>query len=119
MNKHIKKEEKELHCRRRTRGTKQTTELLGKLLDSMEGAKANDSLGVPLFHHEKMKKVWEVQKRHVKCIQDPPGINLYVQTGTLKKGTVELKTYRSARGSTSLESFHLHLNRFIPGMYKI
>ncbi|XP_078495363.1 uncharacterized protein LOC100184639 [Ciona intestinalis] len=27
-----------------------------------------------------------------------------------------LKTYRCARGSTSLESFHLHLNRFIPGI---
>ncbi|XP_067283577.1 uncharacterized protein [Pseudorasbora parva] len=26
-----------------------------------------------------------------------------------------LKTYRCGRGSTSLESFHLHLNRFIPG----
>ncbi|ELT88144.1 hypothetical protein CAPTEDRAFT_211989 [Capitella teleta] len=48
-------------------------------------------------------------------IQNPPGMQLYTQTSTLKKGGVELKVYRCARGSTSLESFHLHLNRFIPG----
>ncbi len=40
----------------------------------------------------------------------------YMKTGTLKKGGVELCCYRCARGSTSLESFHLHLNRFIPGI---
>ncbi|KAL8617528.1 hypothetical protein ACOMHN_042702 [Nucella lapillus] len=34
---------------------------------------------------------------------------------TRRKGGHVLKTYRCARGSTSLESFHLHLNRFIPG----
>ena len=38
-----------------------------------------------------------------------------VQVGTLKKGTVTLPVYRCARGTTSLESFHLHLARFIPG----
>ncbi|CAM4735070.1 unnamed protein product [Leuciscus chuanchicus] len=44
------------------------------------------------------------------CIQDPPGVQLYVQTGTLKKGGHTLPTFRCARGSTSLESFHLLLN---------
>ncbi|KAA8578286.1 hypothetical protein FQN60_016780, partial [Etheostoma spectabile] len=43
----------------------------------------------------------------------PP--QLYTQTGRLTKGGVSLPVYRCARGSTSLESFHLHLNRFIPG----
>lgn len=48
------------------------------------------------------------------CIQCLPSLSLY-QTRTLKKGTKTLPMYRCARGSTSLESFHLHLNRFIPG----
>lgn len=48
------------------------------------------------------------------CIQYLPRLSLYNQTRTLKKGTKTLSTYRCARGSTSLESFHLHLNRFIP-----
>ena len=56
---------------------------------------------------------WSTQRRHVKCIQDPPGITLYTQTGQQVKGGVVLPVYRCARGSTSLESFHLH--RFIPG----
>ncbi len=36
-------------------------------------------------------------------------------TGHLTKGGVLLPIVRCARGSTSLESFHLHLARFIPG----
>lgn len=48
------------------------------------------------------------------CIQYLPSLSLYNQTRTLKKGTKTLSRYRCARGSTSLESFHLHLNRFIP-----
>ncbi|XP_047226993.1 uncharacterized protein LOC124871598 isoform X2 [Girardinichthys multiradiatus] len=62
-----------------------------------------------------MQHIWFVQKRHVKCIQDPPDVALYTQTGTIIKGGVQLQTLRCARGSTSLESFHCHLNRFIPG----
>ena len=41
-------------------------------------------------------------------------MQLYTQTGRLTKGGVILLVYRCARGSTSLESFHLH--RFIPGI---
>ena len=75
-----------------------------------------DSLGVPLIDRQAAKKVWENQKQHVRCIVDPPGVMLYTVTGSLVKGGVKLPTYRTARGSSSLESFHLHLNRFIPGI---
>lgn len=56
-----------------------------------------------------------MQKRHVRCIQDVPGVPLYTEVGTTTKAGVTLTRYRCARGSTSLESFHCHLNRFIPG----
>ncbi|XP_066553542.1 uncharacterized protein LOC136722123 [Amia ocellicauda] len=49
------------------------------------------------------------------CCSDPEGVQLYTQTGQLRKGGVLLPVYRCARGSTSLESFHLHLALFIPG----
>ncbi|XP_039670285.1 uncharacterized protein LOC120567393 [Perca fluviatilis] len=62
-----------------------------------------------------MTEIWKAQKKHLCCLQDPPGVQLYMQTGTLQKGGRTLPTYRCARGSTSLESFHLHMNRFIPG----
>ena len=68
---------------------------------------ATDALGMPLLRDE----VKEEQKRHAKCIQDPEGVALYTQTGTSRKGNTTLPVFRSARGSTSLESFHLHLAR--------
>ncbi|CAL8300616.1 unnamed protein product [Boreogadus saida] len=71
--------------------------------------------GVPLLDHQRIQHIWPEQEKHVACIQDPEDFQLYTKTGTLNKGGVELCCYRCARGSTSLESFHLHLNRFIPG----
>ncbi len=59
--------------------------------------------------------MWNEQKRHVPCLQDPPGISLYTQTGNLMKGGIKLPVYRCARGSTSLESFHRHIVNFILG----
>ena len=112
---HIKSAELSLHCRRMTRGVKETTTLISQLISSMEGDKGVDILGVPLFDREKMREIWEMQSKHVPCLQDPDGVQLYTKIGTIKKGGVELPKYRCARGSTSLESFHLHLNRFIPG----
>ncbi|XP_052429310.1 uncharacterized protein LOC127970861 [Carassius gibelio] len=115
VNKHLTREELALHCRRRTRGEETTILLLEQLLTELLSSKGNDSLGVPLLDRERMEHIWCVQKKHIKCIQDPLGVALYTETGSLTKGGVLLKTYRCARGSTSLESFHLHLNRFIPG----
>lgn len=114
--KHLSREELTLHCRRRTRGEETTTQLLEELLQLLMGSRGNDSLGVPLLDTERMEHIWRVQKKHVKCIQDPPGVALYIRTGQLSKGGVMLPIYRCSRGSTSLESFHLHLNRFIPGV---
>ena len=112
---HITKEELARHCKRKTRGTEETTRLITELITSMDGVKGRDYLGMPLLNSEKIWTIWEGQKRHVRCIQDPALVQLYTQIGTLKKAGVELKVYRCARGSTSLESYHLHLNRFIPG----
>ena len=108
----IKREEMARHCRRRTRGTKQTVQLIDSLLLSL--STATDTLGIPLFS-ETLKDAWEEQKKHVKCLQDPPDIELYTITGYLKKAGIRLPIFRCARGSTSLESFHAHITRFIPG----
>ena len=103
------------HCRRRTRPTAEIIEQIEKLINTFEGDKGKDTLGTPLIG-EKMREIWEKQKKHVQCIQDPVGIKLYKEKDTIVKGGIQLPTYRRARGSTSLESFHLHLNRFVPGM---
>lgn len=96
------------HCKRRTRGTDETITNIESLILSLTSA--TDVLGVPLFREE-ITTIWDEQKHHVQCLQDPIGIPLYTQTGHIQKGGVQLPTYRCARGSTSLESFHLHLAR--------
>ena len=111
----IKKDELSLHCRRMTRGTVQTETLITQLIQSLEGDKGLDILGVPLFEGTKIQDIWSKQSQHVACLQDPQDVRLYTQVKTVRKGGVELPVYRCARGSTSLESFHLHMNRFIPG----
>ncbi|XP_071963285.1 uncharacterized protein [Antedon mediterranea] len=111
----ISKREFALHCRRTTRGTRETANLIRELLTSLDGEEGRDTLGVPLLDSDRTWEIWNSQERHVACIQDPEGIQLYVKTSEMIKGGVTLPVYRCARGSTSLESFHLHLNRFIPG----
>lgn len=93
----------------------ETTCLTGKLLDHFESEHGKDTLGVPLLDQERIEQIWKEQQKHVQCIQDPEDFPLYIKTGTMKKGGVELCCYRCARGSTSLEFFHLHLNYYIPG----
>ncbi|XP_072768982.1 uncharacterized protein [Nerophis lumbriciformis] len=114
-NAHVELSAKEMHrhCRRRTRGAEETTRLIQEVLDHMWDAK--NTMGVKLFDQDRMKEIWSTQQRHVGCIQDPPGVALYARTSTVTRGGVALPVFRCARGSTSLESFHLHLCRFIPG----
>ncbi|ROL46274.1 hypothetical protein DPX16_0721 [Anabarilius grahami] len=73
-------------------------------------------MGIKLLDQERMQEIWRTQQRHIQCIQDPAGVQLYRKTGQVTKDGVILPVYRCARGSTSLESFHLHLNRFVPGL---
>ena len=46
---------------------------------------ATDTLGVPLLKEE-IKSIWEEQQKHVSCIQDPTGVEVYTVTGHILKG---------------------------------
>ena len=100
------------HCRRHTIGVQRTVDRVESLL--LELADATDILGTPLMKSE-MRDKWQEQRHHVPCLQDPEGVALYTQTGTSSMGGMDLPVYRCARGTTWLESFHLHLARLIPG----
>lgn len=112
VRKALSKEELAKHCRRRTRGQEAVSKNIEELI--LAFSTATDTLGVPILSDE-IREIWAEQKRHVECIQDPPGVQLYTITHTITKGGVSLPVLRCARGSTSLESFHLHLARFVPG----
>ncbi|XP_063732182.1 uncharacterized protein LOC134859573 [Eleginops maclovinus] len=94
------------HCRRRTRGVEESRSLIQGLLNSMWDL--TDTSGLPLINPESMARVWEVQQKHLPCIQDPPGLELYTKLSGLVKGNKVLDVLRCGRGSSSVESFHRH-----------
>lgn len=104
----ISRSELALHCRRTTGGTKETLALIESDVQPFDGDAGRDTLGVPLINSARMREILKSQRKHVACIQDPAVVQLYMQTGTVMKRGHRLPT-------TPLESFHLHLNRFIPG----
>lgn len=111
IKKAITKEELSRHCRRRTRGKELTLQLIEELL--LKLSTATDSLSVPVFSPQ-MISIWNEEKKHIDCVQDPDGVRLYTVTGHITKGGVDLPVFHCARGTTSLESFHLHLARYVP-----
>ncbi|XP_056330232.1 uncharacterized protein LOC130242212 [Danio aesculapii] len=115
VDRSITKKDLSCYCRRRTHGEEDSICLIERLLQELGGANGRELMGVPLMDEVRMKHIWRVKKRHVRCIQDVPGVPLYTEVGTTTKSGVILTKYQCARGSTSLESFHCHLNRFIPG----
>lgn len=117
VERRLSRREKALHCRRTTRSAADIVKNIQQLVDAMNGPQGRDTVGEPLFNTFKINTEWHNAKQHLCCILDPPDVPLFMQTGTMKKGGVQLPILRSARGSTSLESFHLHLNRFIPGLF--
>ena len=113
----ISKREIQIHCRRHTRGMDMTVDRISRLLELFSGEGGLDTMGVPLLDPRRIWRLWDAAKKHVPCIQDPECVPLYKVTGKVRKGGVLLHEYRCARGSTSLESFHCHLQRFVPGMF--
>ena len=110
IHKAVTREELSRHCHRRTRGAEVTLQLIKELL--LQLSMATNYLGVPVLGVQ-MVTIWEEQKKHLKCIQDPSGVPLYTITGHITKGGVELPVFQCARGTTSLESFHLYLARYV------
>lgn len=64
IRKALMRDELARHCRRRTRGTESTTDLIEKLLLALSSA--TDSLGVLLLQEE-IKAIWEEQQHHIPC----------------------------------------------------
>ena len=85
IKKAISQEELARHCKRRTRGANETTALIEALL--LRLTHATDALGASLFRDKTedncMMDIWEEQKKHVVCLQDPPDVPLYTSIGSI------------------------------------
>lgn len=86
VSQRISKQEWRLHCRRRTRGAEESTLLIQELLDTFGGPAGRNTLDIPLLDALRIQEIWSTQRPHLSCIQDPPGVHLYTQTGRLTKG---------------------------------
>lgn len=95
IRKALSKEELLRHCRRRTRGVDETTAALEALLLSLSSA--TDTLGVPLLKDE-MQMIWEEQKHHIPCLQDPPNVELYTLVTRIEKGGNSSSTFSVCKG---------------------
>ena len=71
-----------------------------------------DSMGVELPRRS-MPRIWRELRRHLACLQDRAELEVYTVVRHSTRGDVSLPVYRSARGTTSLESFHLQQARLI------
>ena len=79
------------HCKRRTRGTHNTITIIESLLLTL--SQATDSLGVPVLRSD-MPSIWTEQKKHVVCLQDPPGVDLYTVTGKFQANVCNSSLYK-------------------------
>lgn len=68
------------YCRRTTRGVEETTSLIKELINTLDGQQGGKIMGTPLFDSTRIWDVWEFQKKHIFCIQDPPGVQFYTKT---------------------------------------
>ena len=68
---HSTKKELSLHVRRKMRRIQVTTILISNLLEAFSGSQENDTLGVPLLDCDHIWTIWELQQKHIACIQDP------------------------------------------------
>ena len=109
-----KKDDLQHYVRRVTVGAQESFRLITDLINDLKGPAGKDESGNPLFTAE-IDNVWKRQQRHLECIQDPPGMSLYLDRRKVTRHGVELTHFKCARGSNSIESFHMHLPQMIPG----
>jgi hypothetical protein len=64
-----------------------------------------DSLGRPLFARN-TKKIAKEKTKKVKCVQDPPNMNMYRQIPAGKRSTHQLSKWQSNCPESGLEKFH-------------
>ncbi|KAK0139748.1 hypothetical protein N1851_023342 [Merluccius polli] len=70
----ISRAEMALHCRRTTRSRDEMEALITQLLEAYDGDRVSGC------------EIWKAQTKHLCCLQDPPGVQLYMQTAPCRRG---------------------------------
>lgn len=80
------------HCRRRTCRDEEIRAMISGMLESVW--ELTDTTGFRLVNPDSMRHVWEMQQKHLECIQDHPHVELYTKTGTHQMGGKVLNVLR-------------------------
>ncbi|KAK1888878.1 Non-toxic nonhemagglutinin type D [Dissostichus eleginoides] len=113
---YVTRDQLQHHVRRVTLGAQETFRLIHLDIKELMGPAGLDQSEVSLFKTPgAIDEMWVGQQRHLECIQDPPGMNMYRVARTTTINSVDLPHYKSLRGSNSLEGFHKSLPHMIPG----
>ncbi|XP_073718294.1 uncharacterized protein [Misgurnus anguillicaudatus] len=103
------------YVRRITRGVEETASAIESIITEFKGPAGLDIDGIHLFKSaQAVDSHWAIASKHLSCMQDPPGIQLYVSVKVVVLNGVSLNKYRCRRGSNSLEGLHSHLYNAIP-----
>ncbi|XP_059211541.1 uncharacterized protein LOC131990158 [Centropristis striata] len=88
--------------------------VIESIIAEFRGPAGLDIDGIHLFKStEAVDAHWATASKYLGCMQDPPGIQLYVSVKVVVLNGVRLK-YKCRRGSNSLEGLHAHLYNAIP-----
>ncbi|XP_063743783.1 uncharacterized protein LOC134867272 isoform X2 [Eleginops maclovinus] len=111
----LKPHQVKAYVRRITRGVEETASVVEAIIAEFKGPAGLDIDGIHLFKSaEAVDAHWENASKHLSCMQDPPGIQLYVSVKEVVLNGVRLNKYRCRRGSNSLEGLHAHLYNAVP-----
>ncbi|CAH1266555.1 Hypp3412 [Branchiostoma lanceolatum] len=103
------------YVRRVTRGVEETASVVEDIIAEFKGPGGLDIDGIHLFKSlDAVDAHWSIASKHLCCMQDPPGIQLYVAVKEVVLNGVKLNKYRCRRGSNSLEGLHSHLYNAVP-----
>ena len=112
----VSKDDLKHFVRRVTVGAHETYTRVQSAIDTLKGPAGLDENGLSLFKdNAAVDEVWAAQQKHLECIQDPPGMNMYTITKHVTRNAVSIPYYTTVRGSNSLEGFHRFLPNMIPG----
>lgn len=97
--------------RRVTVGPAETYGHVQRAIDILKGSAGLDENGIHLFKDDgAIDEVWAGQQKHLECLRDPPGFNMYIHVKSITRNGITLPYYNTMRGTTQLEGFH----RFLP-----
>ncbi|CAM4596855.1 unnamed protein product [Leuciscus chuanchicus] len=96
-------------------GSPETASATESIITEFKGPAGLDIDGIHLIKSaQAVDSHWATASKHLSCMQDPPGIQLYVSVKVVVLNGVRLNKYRCRRGSNSLEDLHSHLYNAIP-----